>query len=243
MKDHDETRDELDGLLPAFVPGSPFADEIERLLSSTGGPVAVDESELESALDRLEERVQPSVRPRSRQWIAAPIALLAVAAALLFALRPAPAPSTAPVPTPVEYVASTAAVHLGPTGDARVLGDALWLDAGSVRFQRDEGHSPDVAEVFLPEDGLRLVPVGTTFVAGRSGSCAALSVREGRVEVRAEEVLIDEVSAGGWWLRCDGDQRAWRDGDVVALESPADELLAELRWLALPEETRSLLER
>ena len=77
----------------------------------------------------------------------------------------------------------------------------------------------------------------------RSETCAALGVREGRVEVRDGEQVLGTVDASGWWVRCPEGTQQFVDGDVRTFDQATQQLLAELRWLSLRPETRALLER
>ncbi|TNE89937.1 MAG: hypothetical protein EP330_09955 [Deltaproteobacteria bacterium] len=239
MKDRDApAQDELDALLDAFAPGTPFADEVETLLSAESGPVPVDEAALNAAVDRLSARIEP-VADAPRAWRLTG-GLAAAAAAMLAALAWWTLPAE---PEAQPFTAHTEALALGEGSAARVDGDVLLLDAGSVRFQRDATHLPSVGAVSVPGTDLSFQPVGTLFVAGRAGACTALGVREGRVAVRRVEVTVDTLGAGEWWVDCPGDVRRFRDGDVLQFDAAVQELLAELRWLALPASTREGLGR
>ena len=86
MKDHDApAQDELDALFDAFAPDTPFADEVEQLLSASGGPVPVDEAALNAAVARREHRIQPA-RATSSRWAPRVLGLLAAAGLLVLAL-------------------------------------------------------------------------------------------------------------------------------------------------------------
>lgn len=247
----------------------PFARELERLLDD-GGPIPVDERDAEAVVERLLARLDaaPEAAPvdRTRPWMSAG---LAVAAAVTLAAVTwwwlgsgegvVPEPEVAvqatldpavgtPVPAPAGV--GTTDVQLGDGTIAEVLGDTVVLVEGVVSVARTDPRQTGAHKVRISGLDLVIEPVGTVFDVGTRGDTAAVRVREGRVRLLHDaQGHLGELAAGGWAviragapaLQVDRVPDGPIDPVALGLSPDVDELLADMRWLALPPAAREAI--
>ncbi len=258
---HDHTTpgaaDSIEVLLDQLDAGDPFAEEVERMLNETGGPVTVIDDDIAAAGASVRQRLQPeapqSVQPRSR-W---PWGLAIAAAALLavgsWELLTAPTP---PQSADVQVAISVpepdlTGIEIKSGSMLAVRADTLVLTNGAVTIDHGPNNLDAVHRVRLPQLGVDVEPVGTLYHAGTHGSVGAVWVREGRVRlVHDLQGHLGEVGAGGWAIlvRHPDDEgievHRIADGpfdptDLGLTDSGIAQLMADMRWMALPADART----
>lgn len=247
----------VEALMTAMRPGDPLAEEVERFLNERGGPVPAPDDQVRDAAARVRAHIQGTQTPRrhlGRWGLAAAAVLLAVAGAAWQGTRTeAPAPvATADLPSP-PAVADPSDVEIAPGALAEIQDDLVVVALGSVAVHHTDG-SAGAHRVRLSALDVVVEPVGTVFYAGSRGSQGAVWVQEGAVRLlHPRQGHLGEVRAGHWALLAphpDGSgievhrvQDGPFDPSHVGLDADASQLVADLRWLALPLETRtSILE-
>ena len=231
---------DLDGLLDAFEPGTPFGEELERSLRQTGGPVRQDVEAARLAAERLGLRIGSTVAPPRRRHGFALGVCAAVAFFGLFVSQRSADVVFIPEPSSSETAAFARMVR-APGARYAIQSPALLLERGAVRI-------PDAAG----GDLLRLQALGVAlraseqadWVVGVEGETFGVGVLSGEVTLMG---LGEDRSlvAGQWLLYADHqalpfglDQPPdWRLLSPVTTET-GHQLVGTLRWLSLPEATR-----
>lgn len=268
--DDPSTDDVLEQLLDGIGPPGPLADEVERHLRPRG-PVAVDDAEVDAVVRSLADRFAaeraPSVAPApppgvpaNRGWRTIAAALAAAAVLVVVAslswqagLRAATrtdAPDEAPLAVAHDPRFGETEVQIAPGSDARRTDDAVVLVEGVVSLARTDPRQVGPHEVLVSTMDLQVEPVGTAYSVGVRGDLAAIWVREGRVRLLHQtEGHLGEITAGSWTLVTAGgpalELHRVPDGPFdpteIGLDPSAAQLLADMRWLALPEASRSAI--
>jgi len=266
MKDPHDPRapeDVLDALLAGMQPGDPLTEEVERVLNETGGPVPVDDDAARAAAEGVLASIrgthvsaspEPATRPGWRTAVA--IAAAALLAVGIFSTGPAATVAPTPAvtkhvqPDPSQSPHSTFEIRDGSVVDVR--SDRIVLLDGVVSVHH-EANELGVHSVRLAALDVTIEPVGTLYFAGSAPDVAAVWVQEGSVKlVHPQLGHLGEVAAGHWALLTS------QDDDIVVHridEGPFDpserglehtaiaDLLADIRWMALPQESRSSILR
>ena len=254
---------EIETLFDGIAPDSPFADEVESFLAE-GEIIPFEESELNEVVDALERRfreeqvVQPTLKPANTVWAWAALAAIALLAVGTWAFVTHDGGPTPPemaehidMATPAAFVPDGEALALSDGARYERVDDVLRLDAGTVRFVREDGLMPSVAQVHLSGVGIDVIPVGTRFVAGISDDLAVVGVQHGEVALRGTDGEIARLLAGEWAI-VGSESRviSFREGsqpaaDVISAVGDADvaqSLLVSMRWMAMPERTVDALD-
>ncbi len=251
MSDPDsEPADFMDELFDGVRDGDPLADEVEHFLGQTGGPVPVDEEALRAAVQSASRRLHAETPQRRVRWgwLAIAAAVLLVPAALGLLTDPEPMLEVVLIETP-----STPGPGVRMSdASATVQGRTLVLASGVVSYRRDAEVQPNVNQVRIPSLDLVLVPVGTVFSAGVLDDMAAIHVTEGRVRVLHEGRPVSEIAAGSWvfaTLNGEGLEVLQVEGSIDPSRVPEEDrehartLFAQLRWMALSDDTREEIRR
>ncbi len=245
----------VDALLDGLAPGDPLAEEVERLLAE-GGPVPVDPRDLDRAAASLAARLAPPAPrrrvPRAVAALAAAAALCVVAAGSWWAGREAG--RSAPDPVEAAAVAAPRVGHTevarGPGALAEIRGEVVELVDGVVSVTRHDPRAAGPHAVHVAGLELTVEPVGTVYAVGSRDAFAAVWVREGRVALmHRTQGHLGEVGAGTWALvrRTAAGIQVHRvpDGPLDPAQAGLGDddaaLLAEMRWLMLPEAAREAI--
>jgi hypothetical protein len=256
MKDRNEPNADprVDALLDGITPGDPFSEAVERRLNSHGGPVAVDEEALKRGVASVTSRINGQGREsgsnnRTPMAVGGLIAL--AAGGLFFALQGAPtAGVSAPAAGTIEVpISNTLEIRAGST--VKVREDVVLVAEGVVSVHHDGPDATGPHSVQLTAVDVLVDPIGTVYYAGSRGRVAAVWVEEGAVRLTHDsQGPMGEVQAGSWavLMRHPGvegiamhriDDGPFDAASVGIADSDLSQLLADVRWMALPLETRT----
>lgn len=243
MNDHDKhVADPVEALIDALQAGDPLAEEVERVLNETGGPVPVDEAELRAAVASVHAKIRGE-RARERRWL--PRRLLV--AALVLCTVGFGAYGLATFTEPTELAAS-GDVDIRTGSQVAVRDDTVLLSDGVVTVSRNGAAHSGAHRVRVESLGVTVEPIGTVFHVGTREHLTAIWVEEGRVRLLHDrQGHLGEIDAGGWALLTGNDagvqvhrvQEGQFDAAELGLDEGAHQLLADIRWMALPAETRA----
>ena len=250
---HTDADPRVEQLIDGITPGDPLSDLVEERLNLSG-PVPVSDEVVDRSVNRALARIQgqQQAAPASRRgwWMAFGVALAAALALFLVQGQPASVETTAE-PPPLS-LNEQPGLEIRAGSDVQLHEDVVWLGQGVVSVHHD---TPDSGPHSVRLTGLDVLvdPVGTVYFAGSRGDVAAIRVTEGRVRLTSQgQGHLGEIAEGGWAIlvkKPDTDGIALHrveDGpfDASSLgigEADLGPLLAEMRWMSLPLETRTAI--
>jgi len=256
MRDPDVPSDpdqRVEQLLDGISPGDPLSDLVEQQLNLRP-PVPIDEEEVAAAVDSALTRIGgEEVSAPGRvvgRWTLLGLGLAAAMALFLVRGQPTVVPTAAESPS--ASLDAQPGLEIRAGSDVRLHDDVVWLARGVVSVHH-ETSGQGAHSVRLTELDVQVDPIGTVYYAGSRGDVAAIRVTEGRVRLTSPtQGHLGEVEAGSWAIMARQPTTKGialhrvEDGPFDArslgiAEGDLGPLLADVRWMALPLQTRAAI--